>query len=125
MIHFFLIFFGAGLGGMLRFYFSRSLYALWGQEFPYGTLLVNVSGCFFMGFLYIFLLDRHPEMSTELRAFLLIGFLGGYTTFSSFAIETFLLAEKAAWVGAFLNIILSFTLCMTAVWLGVLGGRRL
>lgn len=121
----FLIFIGAGLGGVFRFWVSNLTYFLLGREFPYGTLIVNISGCFLMGFLFILLVERVDAISPELRAFLLIGLLGGYTTFSSFSIETFNLLESGAIVSGIMNVILSVVLCIVATWLGVLGGRFL
>lgn len=120
-----LIFFGAGLGGLLRYWVANSVYLITGRQFPYGTLVVNVSGCFLMGLLYILILERFDGIGPSLRAFLLIGLLGGYTTFSSFSIETLNLLENGALLGGCLNIILSIVICMLAVWLGVLGGKQL
>ena len=120
-----LIFVGAGFGGVFRFWISNISYWFLGRQFPYGTLIVNVSGCFLMGFLFILLLERFDGIGTQLRSLLLIGFLGGYTTFSSFSIETLNLFENGASVSAALNIILSIILCLAATWLGVIGGRQL
>lgn len=120
-----LIFFGAGLGGVLRYWISQNMYLLLGRQFPYGTLVVNVSGSFVMGLLFVLILDRFDGIGSQLRAFLLIGILGGYTTFSSFSIETLNLFESGAWFSASLNILLSVVLSILAVWLGVIGGRQL
>ncbi len=78
-----------------------------------------------MGFFFSILLERFDGSGMQLRSLLLIGFLGGYTTFSSFSIETFNLFENGAWLAAFLNIIFSVALCLGLTWLGVLGGRQL
>lgn len=120
-----LIFLGAGLGGVLRYWISNSIYWIAGRQFPYGTLVVNVSGCFLMGLLFVLILERFDGIGPQLRSFLLIGLLGGYTTFSSFSIETLNLFENGAWLSGFLNIFLSMILCIVAVWLGVIGGRQL
>lgn len=120
-----LIFFGAGLGGVLRFWVSNGVYYMCGKEFPYGTLVVNVTGCFFMGLLFVLTLERIDGMGSSLRAFLLIGLLGGYTTFSSFSIETINLFEGGNWVSAVMNIFLSTAVCIAAAWMGVIGGRNL
>jgi CrcB protein len=120
-----LIFFGAGLGGVLRYWVSSGVYALLGRQFPYGTLIVNISGCFVMGVLFILTLERFDGIGSQLRALLLIGLLGGYTTFSSFSIETVSLIESGSWMSAMLNIFLSTVLCVAAAWLGVIGGRNL
>ena len=120
-----LIFFGAGLGGVFRYWVSNGVYWLLGREFPYGTLVVNASGSFLMGLLFVVLLERFNGIAPQLRSLLLIGLLGGYTTFSSFSIETLSLFESGAWVGATVNILLSVILCIALTWLGVLGGRQL
>lgn len=125
MLNALLIFLGAGSGGVFRYWISNITYGFLGRQFPYGTLIVNISGCFLMGFLFTFLLERFDGIGPQLRALLLIGFLGGYTTFSSFSIETFNLFENGAYLSAILNILLSVTLCILATWLGVLGGRQL
>lgn len=120
-----LIFLGCGVGGLLRYWVSTSMYFLLGRGFPYGTLIVNVSGSFVMGFLFILLLERASSLGGELRALLLVGFLGGYTTFSSFSMETFLLIESGEWIHAGLNMLLSVVLCVAFAWLGVLLGRTI
>lgn len=125
MINALLIFLGSGLGGLSRYGISNSIYWFLGRQFPYGTLLVNASGSFLMGLLYILILERFDGIAPQLRAVLLIGFLGGYTTFSSFSIETFNLIESGAWVSAILNILLNVILCISLTWLGVFGGRQL
>ena len=121
----FFIFIGAGLGGVLRYGISNGVYKLFKPQFPIGTLVVNVSGCFLMGLLFVVLLDRFEQFSAELRALLLVGMLGGYTTFSSFSIETINLFENGHWLNAMLNIFLSIGLCLIATWLGVVMGRSL
>lgn len=120
----FLIFIGAGLGGILRFWISKFSYLTLGHQFPYGTLIVNVSGCFLMGFLYVLLFEKMAS-APQLRSLLLVGLLGGYTTFSAFTIETLNLFENEAPVSAMINILLSVILSLLATWLGMLGGRQL
>lgn len=119
-----LIFIGAGLGGVLRYWIANGVYSLLGRQFPYGTLIVNVSGCFLMGMLFV-LLERFGNVGSQLRALLLIGLLGGYTTFSSFSIETINLLENGNWLSGLINIGLSIIMCIVATWVGVVGGRNL
>ena len=120
-----LIFIGAGLGGVSRYGISNAIYAILGRHFPYGTLLVNVSGCFLMGLMAALVVERLHDLEPQLRSFMLIGFLGGYTTFSSFSIETIGLLEHGAWLNALLNIFFSITLCIGATGLGLFVGRYL
>lgn len=120
-----LIFIGAGFGGVLRYGVSTGIYNLFNKNYPYGTLVVNVSGSFLMGFLFVLLLERFQSIAPQLRALLLIGFLGGYTTFSSFSIETINLMENANWFPAIVNILLSTILCLMAAWTGVILGKTL
>lgn len=120
-----LIFVGAGCGGVLRYWVSNLSYWLLGRQFPYGTLIVNVSGCFLMGLLFVLFIERFNGIGPPLRSLLLIGLLGGYTTFSSFSIETLSLFENGALLSAIANILLSIILCLAATWLGVIGGRQL
>lgn len=122
MFNTFLIFAGAGLGGVLRFWISSISYWMLGRQFPYGTLIVNVSGCFLMGLVFVILQERLDGLGPQLRSLLLIGFLGGCTTFSSFSIETLNLFESGAPLYGILNIFLSVILCITATWLGVVSG---
>lgn len=124
MLNIFFIFIGAGLGGVMRYWVTSAGYVLLGRQFPYGTLLVNVSGCFLMGLVFVLLMERFDGMAPALRALLLIGFLGGYTTFSSFSIETLNLIESGAPLTAFINILLSVILCLAATWIGVTVGRQ-
>lgn len=120
-----LVFLGAGVGGVLRYWLSSRVYMLLGKQFPYGTLIVNLSGCFLMGILFVLTLNRIDSFSSQLRVFLLIGLLGGYTTFSSFSIETVNLIENGNWLGGIMNMILSTAGCTIVAWLGVLCGRNL
>ena len=125
MINTLLIFLGAGVGGVFRYGVSNGVHWFLGRQFPYGTLVVNASGSFLMGLLFTLLLERFEGIGPQLRSLLLVGFLGGYTTFSSFSIETLNLFESGAFVSAIVNIFVSVTLCLTLTWLGILGGRQL
>jgi CrcB protein len=115
---------GGAIGALMRFYASTGIYALLGRGFPYGTLFVNVSGSILMGFLYVWFLDR-IQVSPEMRAALLVGVLGAFTTFSTFSIETLNLLENGEWMKGIVNVLLSVLLCIAGAWLGVLLGRQL
>lgn len=121
----FLVALGSGLGGILRYGISTYIYHAIGKNFPYGTLVVNVLGCFLIGILFVFLLERVELGAEQLRAFLLIGCLGGVTTFSSFSIETINLFENGETLSAALNVMLSVIFCLVATSAGVHLGRLL
>jgi CrcB protein len=115
---------GGALGALGRFALSSGVYRLLGRDFPWGTLAVNVIGSFLMGLLYVLFLDRLIA-PPELRAATLVGFLGAFTTFSTFSMETLVLVEQGFFVKASLNILASVLLCLLACWLGVRLGRSL
>jgi CrcB protein len=115
---------GGAAGAVMRFWTSTAVYGLLGREFPYGTLAVNVLGSLAMGFLSVILVER-MVVPPEWRAALLIGFLGAFTTFSTFSLETLHLMEQGVYLRALLNIILSVVLCVSAAWMGLLAARQL
>ena len=115
---------GGALGALARYGMSNGVYALLGRSFPYGTLAVNVLGSLLMGFLYVMLIER-MSASPEIRAILLIGFLGSFTTFSTFSMETLTLLEQAQLFKAGLNVLLSVLLCLAATWSGIIFARVL
>lgn len=115
---------GGALGSVLRFWTSTWAYNRFGSAFPYGTLLINVLGSLLMGLLYTLLIER-SALDPVWRAGLLIGVLGGFTTFSAFSMETLNLVAGGEMGKALANIVLSVVLCLTATWLGVLSGRQL
>jgi CrcB protein len=115
---------GGAVGSVLRFWMSTWVHSFAGRSFPYGTLTVNVLGCLAMGFLFVLFVDRLSD-NNVLRAGILIGVLGGFTTFSSFSIETFNLIEQGAWVKAAANMTGSLLLCVGATWVGVILGRQI
>ena len=110
---------GGALGSIARFWLSGAVAQRFGETFPAGTLLVNVSGSLVIGFFAALTgPDGRMWASPTLREFFMIGVLGGYTTFSSFSLQTLALARDGEWTSAMLNAIGSFVLCLLAVWLG-------
>jgi CrcB protein len=110
---------GSALGGMAR-YGCSSLIANWiGQGFPWGTLVVNVVGSFVIGFFATLTgPDGRLLVPSDARQFVMVGLCGGFTTFSSFSLQTLALAQDGEMLRAGLNIGGSVTLCLAAVWLG-------
>lgn len=115
---------GGALGSVLRYGLSTWVHSFAGRGFPYGTLAVNVLGSLAMGALFVLLVERLGA-SAVWRAGLLIGVLGGFTTFSSFSIETFNLIEQGALAKAAGNMAASLVLCLGATWLGVILARQI
>jgi CrcB protein len=119
----YIAFFGA-LGCLARYFLSGWVHGLIGTALPYGTLAVNVLGAFLIGLVMEFSL-RSTVISPELRIGLTIGFLGGFTTFSSFSYETFRLLESAQLPQALGNVLLSVAACLTFTFLGIVAARHL
>jgi len=109
---------GGFLGSVARYLLSGFVQgALPGFLFPFGTLAVNVLGSAGIGFLWE-LAEQYGILSDMSRAFWIIGFLGGFTTFSAFANETFTLARDSEYLGAAANLVAQLVLCLGAVWFG-------
>ena len=110
---------GSAIGGVARYACSGLLARLIGETFPWGTLFVNVTGSFLIGFLATLTdPDGRYYFGSAPRQFVLTGILGGYTTFSSFSLQTLNLVRDGQWVPAGANIAGSVILCLAAVWLG-------
>ncbi len=124
MLNYILVGLGSAMGGISRFWASGVVARRYGQSFPGGTLFVNVTGSFVIG---LFATLTAPEgrwlVGPAGRNFFMTGFCGGYTTFSSFSLQTLSLAQDEEWLYAGGNAVLNLVLCLVAVWLGhVLAG---
>lgn len=110
---------GGALGSMARFWCSGLVARHFGETFPWGTLIINVLGSFIIGF---FAELTGPDgrwlTGSGVRQFVMVGVCGGYTTFSSFSLQTLSLARNDQWFRAGANIILSIVLCLLFVWMG-------
>ena len=114
---------GGALGSAGRFWLSGLIANRFGESFPLGTLVVNVSGSLVIGFLAALAAPEGRLLpSPGLRQFLMLGVCGGYTTFSSFSLQTLNLLREREWLSAGGNVLLSIVLCLIAVWLGYLLG---
>jgi CrcB protein len=113
------IFLGGGVGSVGRWALSGWIGKSFGETFPWGTLIVNVSGSFVIG-LFAGLVGPEGRWlpSASFRKFFVFGICGGYTTFSSFSLQTLTLAEEGQWFKAGMNAFLSLALCLLAVWIG-------
>src|SRR5207237_6221101 len=110
---------GSAIGGALRYLISGVIALQFGETFPWGTLLVNVTGSFIIGFFATLTApDGRVLASPETRQFVMTGICGGYTTFSSFSLQTLNLARDEEWLYAGGNAVLNLMLCLVAVWLG-------
>jgi CrcB protein len=97
-----------------------------GETFPWGTVLVNVIGSFIIGmFATLTGPDGRLLIASETRQFVMVGLCGGYTTFSSFSLQTLNLVRDGEWLWAGANIVLSVVLCLAAVWLGHVGAAAI
>ena len=118
MLGIFLVGAGSFIGGVCRYLLSTWVYKLLDNPwFPYGTLAVNALGCFVIGFL-AGIAETRSIFTSDVRLFIFIGILGGFTTFSSFALETLLLARDSESLAAILNIGSQMVLGLLAVWIG-------
>ena len=109
---------GAAIGAPLRYFVQARVHSLFGFGFPYGTLAVNVTGCFLIGVLAT-LAEERGLLNREMRVLLLVGALGSYTTFSTFGWETLSLLRNDQVLRAALNVGLSTVAGVLAAWLGM------
>lgn len=111
-------------GTLLRFWLAGVVARRYGEAFPWGTLVVNVVGCFLAGALFHLLQERALAGSTA-QAVMLVGFLGGFTTFSAYGLQTFMLLRDGAFWFAALNVVVSNLLGLCIVWTGYTLAHRL
>jgi CrcB protein len=110
---------GGAIGSVARYWCSGMAAALLGETFPWGTLIVNILGSLIIGFFATITgPDGRMFVGSEVRQFVMIGLIGGYTTFSSFSLQTLNQMNDGEWLYAGLNIGASFIFCLLAVWLG-------
>jgi CrcB protein len=122
MMTYIVVFLGGGIGAVVRFVLATWIGQRWGRSFPLGTFVINVSGSFLIGFLMTLMAELFVE-NPQWRLFLVVGGLGGYTTFSTFQYETGqLVFDGEIWYAA-LNIILSVTAGFIALKLGDVLGK--
>jgi CrcB protein len=109
---------GGAVGSIARYLMASRIQTATGWQFPLGTVLVNILGCFLIGILYVLLVAR-PDPKHELRALLITGVMGGFTTFSSFSLETVTMAMNGNYTGASLNVVISVAACLVGTVLGI------
>ena len=115
---------GAIVGASARYFLSGFIARHFSTAFPYGTLLINVTGSLILGFFLIYATER-ALLDPRLRLLVAVGFCGSYTTFSSYAFESFALMEQSQWVMVGINILASNVLCLAAVLAGAALARGL
>ncbi|HVB86331.1 MAG TPA: fluoride efflux transporter CrcB [Candidatus Dormibacteraeota bacterium] len=115
---------GGAIGSMLRFWAGGYVSGRLGTRFPYGTFVINITASFLIGFIMTVLAER-THLSPSLRYLLVVGFLGGYSTFSSFEYETFRVFEDGEFLITALNVALSVGVGFVAVWIGAITGRAI
>jgi CrcB protein len=126
MINYLWVGLGGAFGSVARVWMAELIARYCGSWLPFGTLLVNITGSFLIGFLATGVGPEGRWMASAYgRSFLMAGICGGYTTFSSFSLQTLVLAREGSWMRAGLNVILSFALCLIAVWCGHMAGATL
>lgn len=117
---------GSALGGVARYACTLLGSAWFGDAFPWGTIVINALGSFIIG-LFSTLTGTEGRflVRSETRVFVMVGFCGGYTTFSTFSLQTFLLLRHGEWLAALGNVVVSMVVCLAAVWIGHLTATSL
>jgi fluoride exporter len=122
MIRYLMVALGGGLGSVLRFWVGSFVGGKMGTRFPYGTFVINCTASFLIGFIITVLAEK-TDWNPNLRFLIPIGFIGGYSTFSTFEYETFRVIQDGQLLTGVLNVVLSVVVGFLAVWLGVIAGR--
>lgn len=115
---------GGAAGAISRYLIQGWVQELMPGRFPWGTFLVNISGSFLLGLVFVLAIE-HEIMAPEIRLPLMVGFIGAYTTFSTFMLESWALADEGALLAALANIVVSVVVGMVAVIAGLVLGRAL
>lgn len=113
---------GGAIGATARYLTGTVAMRVMGPGFPWGTLTVNVVGSFLMGLLVIVLAER---LDNRLAPFLMTGLLGGFTTFSAFSLDTWMLLEQGAPLKAAVNVLANVATCLLVTWLGITAARMI
>ena len=124
MLNYVAVALGGAAGASARFFLSGLAHDRFGASFPYGTLMVNIVGCFLIG-LFMEMTETRHVISPQARLFFAVGVLGGFTTFSTYSFETLALARDGMMVRAALNAFGSVGLGLGGAWLGMIAGRML
>ncbi|MFZ0736580.1 MAG: fluoride efflux transporter CrcB [Candidatus Acidiferrales bacterium] len=124
MIKYLMVGIGGALGSILRFWVGGYISNRLTTRFPYGTFVINITACFLIGFV-VTLLSEKAHWSPNWRYLIPIGFIGGYSTFSTFEYETFRVFQEGEFFMAALNVVLSVVVGWVSVWLGVITGRTI
>jgi fluoride exporter len=121
---YFLIAAGGALGSIARFWVGSIVSSRMGTRFPYGTFVINITACLAIGFSLVFL-DRHVQLNPAWRFLFPVGFVGAYSTFSTFEWETFANLHTGAFLIAALYVALSIAFGLAAVWFGMMLARAI
>ncbi|HEY6304032.1 MAG TPA: fluoride efflux transporter CrcB [Terriglobales bacterium] len=124
MLKYLMVGIGGFVGAIARFWLGSYIGGKMGTRFPYGTFVINISGSFLIG-LILTLLDEKTHWSPNWRYLIPIGFIGAYTTFSTFEFETLRSVQDGQFLISFLNVTLSVVVGFAAVWAGVVAGRAI